>query len=123
MGRLEANKQNIQNGTSFLQVQEGALKNAEIVSRMSELQDTMAADITKNDSDIQNYNYEFRELQKELNSLRGQKFNGVSLFGSLASGSENLTLDISDDGTGAGVEISRIGLFENLSLNLVPMVS
>ena len=114
LGRLEANNQNIQNGTSFLQVQEGALKNAaEIVSRMSELR-TMAADITKNDSDIQNYNYEFRELQKELNSLRGQKFNGVSLFGSLASGSENLTLDISDDGTGAGVEISRIGLFENL---------
>jgi len=114
LGRLEANNQNIQNGTSFLQVQEGALKNAaEIVSRMSELR-TMAADITKNDSDVQNYNYEFRELQKELNSLRGQKFNGVSLFGSLASGSENLTLDISDDGTGAGVEISRIGLFENL---------
>ena len=114
LGRLEANNQNIQNGTSFLQVQEGALKNAaEIVSRMSELR-TMAADITKNDSDIQNYNYEFRELQKELNSLRGQKFNGVSLFGSLASGSENLTLDISDDGTGTGVEISRVGLFENL---------
>lgn len=114
LNRLEANNQNIQNGTSFLQVQEGALKNAaEIVSRMSELR-TMAADITKNDSDIQNYNYEFRELQKELNSLRAHKFNGVSLFGSAQNGSGNLRLDISDDGSGPGVEISRIGLFENL---------
>ncbi len=114
LSRLNANKQNVQNAVSFLQVQEGALKNAaEIVSRMSELR-VMAADVTKNESDVNNYNYEFRELQKELNSLRSEKFNGVSLFGTLMNADENLTINPSDDGTGEGIEISRIGLFENL---------
>ena len=46
--RTEAVRQNIQNGISYLQVQDGALKiTGNILSRMSELR-TMAADITKN---------------------------------------------------------------------------
>jgi len=50
-----------------------------IVSRMAELR-TMAADITKNDDDIENYSKEFRELQVHLNQISKQKFNGISLF-------------------------------------------
>ena len=34
-------------------------------SRMAELR-TMAADVTKNSSDIENYSKEFRELQSQL---------------------------------------------------------
>lgn len=114
LSRTNANKQNVQNAVSFLQVQEGALKNAaDIVSRMSELR-TFAADVTKNEGDINNYNHEFGELQKELNSLRVEKFNGVSLFGTLMNADENLVINPSDDGTGEGIEISRVGLFENL---------
>ena len=113
ISRTHATKQNVQNAVSFLQVQEGALKNAaEIVSRMSELR-TMAADITKNSSDIENYNYEFRELQNELNNLRTEKFNGVSLFGTLLNADEDFIINTRDDQSGDGVKISRVGLFEN----------
>jgi len=63
-----------------LQVQDGALESVgNIVSRMAELR-TMAADITKNTSDIENYSKEFRELQTQLNQLSNSKFNGISLF-------------------------------------------
>ena len=78
--RTEAVRQNIQNGISYLQVQDGALKiTGNILSRMSELR-TMAADITKNSSDIENYSKEFIELQSQLSQIRNQKFNGISLF-------------------------------------------
>jgi len=80
MKRTEAVLNNHQNALSFLQVQDGALESVgKIVSRMSELR-TMAADVTKNASDIENYSKEFRELQKQLNQVQLQKFNGVSIF-------------------------------------------
>ena len=50
-----------------------------IVSRMAELR-TMAADITKNDGDIENYSKEFRELQSQLSKMSREKFNGIRLF-------------------------------------------
>ncbi len=78
--RTEAVLNNHQNALSFLQVQDGALETVgKIVNRMSELR-TMAADITKNTSDIENYSKEFRELQSQLNQVRLEKFNGISLF-------------------------------------------
>ena len=49
--RTEAVRQNIQNGISYLQVQDGALNvMGKILDRMSELR-TMAQDVTKNTSD------------------------------------------------------------------------
>ena len=78
--RTEAVNQNIQNGISYLQVQDGALEVVgKILDRMAELR-TMAADITKNSSDVENYSKEFIELQSQLNQVRQQKFNGISLF-------------------------------------------
>ena len=78
--RTEAVLNNHQNALSFLQVQDGALESVgNIVSRMSELR-TMAADITKNEGDIENYSKEFRELQSQLQKMSIEKFNGVSLF-------------------------------------------
>ena len=49
------------------------------VDRMAELR-TMAADITKNTGDVENYSKEFVELQKQLNQVYHEKFNGISLF-------------------------------------------
>jgi flagellin len=46
---------------------------------MGELR-TMAQDITKNSGDIENYSKEFVELQSQLNQVRNEKFNGISLF-------------------------------------------
>ena len=87
--RTEATIQNAQNGLSFLQVQDGALSTVgNILTRMSELR-TMAADITKNSGDIENYSKEFIELQAQLNQIKRQQFNGISLFaheGSTMSG-------------------------------------
>jgi len=78
--RTEATLNNHQNALSYLQVQDGALETVgNIVNRMAELR-TMAADVTKNTSDVENYSKEFRELQSQLNQVRRQKFNGISLF-------------------------------------------
>ena len=80
LSRTEAVRQNLQNGISYLQVQDGALTNvAKIVNRMSELR-TMASDVTKNTQDVENYSKEFIELQRQLNQIRNEKFNGISLF-------------------------------------------
>ncbi len=80
LDRTEAVRQNVQNGISYLQVQDGALSTlGKIVDRMAELR-TMASDITKNTGDIENYSKEFLELQKQLNQLYHEKFNGISLF-------------------------------------------
>jgi len=78
--RTEAVRSNVQNGISFLQVQDGALQSAgTIVNRMAELR-AMAQDVTKNASDAENYTKEFVELQKQLSQLYREKFNDVSLF-------------------------------------------
>ena len=78
--RTEAVLNNHQNALSYLQVQDGALETVgKIANRMSELR-TMAADITKNNSDVENYSKEFRELQLQLNQIQREKFNGISLF-------------------------------------------
>jgi flagellin len=80
MRRTEAVRSNVQNGISFLQVQDGALQSAgTIVNRMAELR-AMAQDVTKNASDAENYTKEFVELQKQLSQLYREKFNDVSLF-------------------------------------------
>jgi flagellin-like hook-associated protein FlgL len=78
--RTEAVRQNVQNGISYLQVQDGAMSTVgKIADRMAELR-TMASDITKNTGDVENYSKEFIELQRQLNQIRNQKFNGISLF-------------------------------------------
>jgi len=112
--RATASMMNTQNGVSFLQMQDSVLTIAgEIIDRMSELK-SFWNDVSKNDTDRETYNHEFHELQKELNSLKGQKFNGVSLFATILPDKNNLKIITSDDGLGDPIEIRRIGLFENL---------
>ena len=84
--RNHAIKNNVQNGISFLQVQDAALTSAgTVVSRMAELR-AMAQDVTKNTGDIENYSKEFLELQMHLAQLYRESFHGVSIFA--VSGSE-----------------------------------
>lgn len=114
MRRAAASMMNTQNGMSFLQMQDGAMKVAgEIVDRMAELK-AFFNDISKNALDRETYNHEFHELQKELNSLRAQKFNGVSLFAMTEPDNNPLKIITSDDGLGEKIELSRTGFFENL---------
>ena len=78
--RVERVAENLQNSISFLQVQSSALQVAgNVITRMSELK-TMSMDITKNSGDIENYNKEFIELQRQLGQMSKDKFNGISLF-------------------------------------------
>jgi flagellin len=73
--------QNVQNARSFLQIQDGSLETVgKVLDRMSELR-TMAQDVTKNSSDIENYSKEFIELQSQLKQIKNESFNGISLFG------------------------------------------
>jgi len=103
--RTEAVLTNHQNALSFLQLQDGALQSVgEVVSRMAELR-TMAADVTKNDGDIENYSKEFRELQSQLSQMSKEQFNGISLFaigdhtGDATSGKEmNVSVYVSGNG-------------------------
>ena len=111
--RATASMMNTQNGISFLQMQDSVLKIAgEIIDRMSELK-SFYNDVSKNDTDRETYNHEFHELQKELGSLKRQKFNGVSLFASVQQDTNNLKIRTSDDGLEEPIEVSRTGLFEN----------
>jgi flagellin len=87
---------NVANAISFLQTQDGSLSTAgNILNRMSEL-DTLYNDVTKSQSDKDNYQTEFTQLQQELSNIDGGTFNGVSLFAN-ASGA-SLTVNISADG-------------------------
>src|SRR5512135_3220522 len=73
---------NIGNAVSLLQSQDGAMKvTGEVLQRISELK-TLYGDVTKSASDKLNYDAEFVALQAQLTSNAGEKFNGVSLFGS-----------------------------------------
>ncbi len=112
--RSAASRLNTQNGVSFLQMQDGVLKVAgEILDRMAELK-SFWNDISKSNDDRETYNHEFNELQKELATLKGQKFNGVSLFAMVEPDNNPLKIITSDDGLGEKIELARTGLFENL---------
>ena len=112
--RAAASRMNTQNGTSFLQMQDSVMKVAgEILDRMSELK-SFFNDVSKGPDDRETYNHEFTELQKELNSLKSQKFNGVSLFATREPDNNPLKIITSDDGLGEHIELKRTGFFENL---------
>jgi len=98
--RAAASRLNTQNGVSFLQMQDGVLKVAgEILDRMAELK-SFSNDVSKSLADRETYNHEFNELQRELHTLKAQKFNGVSLFATTEPDNNPLKINTSDDGLG-----------------------
>ena len=112
VNRLDAVRQNVANGVSFLQVQDGALTVVgNILDRMSELK-TMSLDLTKNASDRANYDTEFTELQQQLSNINAEKFNDISLFDQTNS---PVPIYTTEDGVTGKVDITRHGTFENLN--------
>jgi flagellin len=89
VNRLSGAKNNVQNGISFVEVQDGVLETVgRIVGRMAELKGMATQDPMKSSQDVQSYNNEFVDLQKQLRDVSSQTFNGVSLFADFATGSD-----------------------------------
>jgi flagellin len=112
--RTDATAANVGNSISYLQTQDGVLKNADkILSRMSELS-TLSLDVTKTNDDRALYNREFGVLYSQLNALETEEFNGISLFsvqsGGLTLGEAMHTVYTSEDGATQTVGISRANL-------------
>ena len=86
--RSDAVSINLQNVNSFIQTQDSALSEAgEILTRISELC-TMAQDVTKSNSDVQNYFTEMRSQWRQLRVIADSKFNGIPLFDNDATQTE-----------------------------------
>ena len=126
--RLAGAQKNVQNATSFLEVQDGVLQAAgKIVNRMIELKG-LSDDVMKNASDIENYNREFKDLQMQIYDMASLKFNGVSMFASTSNAGvsakfNDTTLDntvsifVSADGTsGPTVSVSKALLLSALTI-------
>jgi len=120
--RLNGAQKNVQNATSFLEVQDGVLSSAgKILNRMIELKG-LSDDVMKNDSDTENYNREFRDLQMQIYDMASLKFNGVSLFatttekvGGNAAVFDNLSQSLALDNT--------VSVFVSAEGNSGPIVS
>lgn len=79
--RLAGARNNVQNGMSFVEVQDGMLETAgRIVNRMAELKGMATQDPMKSAQDVASYDNEFRDLQVQLHQISQQTFNGASLF-------------------------------------------
>jgi len=135
VSRLSGAYNNVQNGISFLEVQDGVLSAAgRILDRMIELKG-MSQDMLKNEFDNATYNNEFQELQVQLYDMSQQTFNGVSLFAEFANGGtdgvfhaiptdasrgfdNSVSIFVSADGsTGAKVSIGKALLLSALTID------
>jgi flagellin len=86
VSRLSGARNNVQNATSFLEVQDGVLEGVgRIVTRMSELKGLGSQDPMKSSQDIASYDLEFHDLQRQLYDMSQMTFNGASLFANFAN--------------------------------------
>ena len=129
--RLQGAQKNVQNATSFLEVQDGVLASAgKILNRMIELKG-LSDDVMKNNSDSASYNREFQDLQRQIYDMSSLKFNGVSMFAQYSSESNNaegvfndtaldntVSVFVSADGSvGAKVSVNKSLLLSALTIN------
>jgi len=129
--RLNGAQKNVQNATSFLEVQDGILSSAgKILNRMIELKG-LSDDVMKNASDTENYNREFKDLQQQIYDMAALKFNGVSMFAQFSSETNNaegvfndtaldntVSVYVSADGsTGPTVSVNKALLLSALTIN------
>ena len=131
--RLVGAKNNVQNGMSFVEVQDGMLETAgRIVGRMAELKGMATQDPMKSAQDIASYNNEFTDLQVQLHQISQQTFNGASLFASTTTSSggtqtvfrgtavQDNTVSIftsSNGSAGTKISIHRSSLLSALTIN------
>jgi flagellin len=98
--RLVGAKNNVQNGISFMEVQDGMLETVgRMVNRMAELKGMATQDPMKSDQDIESYNNEFHDLQQQLFQISQQTFNGSSLFANTRSREGGIHDDVVFKGT------------------------
>ena len=133
--RLAGARNNVQNAMSFLEVQDGILENAgRIVNRMAELKGMASQDPMKSSQDIESYDNEFHDLQRQLYDISQMTFNGSSLFADVSSpatgaavrsifkdSTRNNTVSIhtSDQGTaGTKISIHKSALLAALTLEM-----
>jgi len=91
VNRMAGARNNVQNGISFVEIQDGMLETVgRIVGRMAELKGMATQDPLKSSQDVESYNNEFRDLQKQLRDINKSTFNGVSLFADFAGTKEAL---------------------------------
>ena len=131
--RLVGAKNNVQNGMSFVEVQDGMLNTAgRIVGRMAELKGMATQDPMKSAQDIASYDNEFSDLQVQLFQLSQQTFNGASLFAQFTTATGNTatvfrgtaqqdnTISIftsSNGSAGTKISIHRSALLSALTIN------
>ncbi len=75
---------------------------------MSELK-TLAADVTKNSTDVANYDTEFDALKSQLTAIAGETFNGVSLFNSGTSATSLSVATTESGGTSVSINQAALG--------------
>jgi flagellin len=136
VNRLSGAKNNIQNGISFVEIQDGVRETVgRIVGRMAELKGMASQDPLKSSQDVESYNNEFRDLQKQLRDVEKSTFNGVSLFADFAGTKDNVTttktkfkndesadntveiLTSSEGSDGTKVSLYRSGLLSALTIS------
>ena len=131
--RLVGAKNNVQNGMSFVEVQDGMLQTAgRIVGRMAELKGMATQDPMKSAQDIASYDNEFSDLQVQLYQISQQTFNGASLFAQTTTSTGNTqtvfrgttiqdnTISIftsSNGSAGTKISIHRSSLLSALTIN------
>ena len=105
--RTEATQANVNNALSFLQTQDGVLKNADsIFNRISELA-ALGTDVTKSSSDLSLYQTEVSSLVNALDNLVDEEFNGVPLLGNSSS---SLTVYTSENaGQSVSITVAALG--------------
>ena len=137
VNRLSGAKNNVQNGISFVEIQDGVLETVgRIVGRMAELKGMATQDPLKSSQDVESYNNEFADLQKQRFDVSKTTFNGVSLFANFVSdgnggsgttqtqfkGSDSLdhTIDIftsSEGSSGTKVSLYKSALLSALTID------
>ena len=114
---------------SYTNMQDGILNNAQsILTRMSELKGLSINDPLKSEQDIDAYNNEFRDLQRQLFQLSKTTFNGTSLFATTTemyggnavkfrgNESEENTFNISALNSTAVISIAKLSFLDALNI-------
>ena len=115
--RTEATQANVNNALSFLQTQDGVLKNADsIVSRVSELA-ALGTDVTKSTNDLALYQTEVASLIAALDDMATEEFNGIPLLDA-----SSLTVYTSQDAA-QSVTITAADLATEVDLSSVDVSS
>ena len=131
--RLAGAQKNIQNAQSFLEVQDGILSSAgKILNRMVELKG-LSEDVMKNDSDKENYNREFQDLQMQIcYDLAQTQFNesvcleseiqtvealGAAIINDLGSDNTLSVFASANGASGPTVSVNKAALLSALTIN------